>query len=75
MDIGGRSTWKGDVMKRHVAFKQADVTRAIKGALAAGMKVGRAEIDQSGTIVIISSTEEPIRPANELDRWLAENAR
>lgn len=62
-------------MKRQVAFKQADVTRAIKGAIAAGMKVARAEIDQSGRIVVISPSEETMKPANDLDKWLAENAR
>ena len=62
-------------MKRQVAFKQADVTRAIKGAIAAGMKVVRAEIDQSGKIVIVSPSEEAPTPANDLDKWLAENAR
>lgn len=62
-------------MKRQVAFKQADVTRAIKGAIAAGMKVARAEIDQSGRIVVVSPSEETMKPANDLDKWLAENAR
>lgn len=62
-------------MRRQVPFKQADVTRAIKGALAAGMKVARAEIDQTGKIIVFSPSEDAIKPANELDRWLAENAR
>lgn len=62
-------------MKRQVAFKQADVTRAIKGAIAAGMKVARAEIDLSGRIVIVSPSENTAKPANDLDKWLAENAR
>jgi hypothetical protein len=62
-------------VKRQVAFKQADVTRAIKGAIAAGMKVARAEIDQSGRIVVVSPSEETTKPANDLDKWLAENAR
>ncbi|MBK0022169.1 hypothetical protein D3C80_1329630 [compost metagenome] len=62
-------------MRRQVPFKQADVTRAIKGALAAGMKVARAEIDQTGKIIVFSPSEDAIKPKNELDRWLAENAR
>jgi len=62
-------------MKRQVAFKQADVTRAIKGAIAAGMKVGRAEIDLSGRIVVVAPSEDTAKPANDLDKWLAENAR
>ncbi|MCX2698356.1 hypothetical protein [Ochrobactrum chromiisoli] len=62
-------------MKRPVPFKQADVTRAIKGAIAAGMKVARAEIDQTGKIIVFSPSEDALKPTNELDKWLAENAR
>ncbi|MGR3478025.1 MAG: hypothetical protein ACU0EX_10865 [Sulfitobacter sp.] len=35
------------------SFKQIDVTRALKGAVAAGLPVGRVEIDRDGRIVII----------------------
>lgn len=62
-------------MKRQIPFKQADVTRAIKGAIAAGMKVARAEIDQTGRIIVFSPSDDPVKPSSELDRWLAENAR
>jgi len=60
-------------MKRPVPFKQADVTRAIKGAIAAGLKVTRAEVDQSGKIIVLAGEEKPT-PANSLDKWLTENA-
>lgn len=33
-------------------FKQVDVTRAVKGAVAAGVEVGRVEIEPSGKIVV-----------------------
>lgn len=36
------------------AFKQVDVTRAAKGALAAGLEVGRIEIDRDGRIVVVA---------------------
>ncbi len=39
------------------AFKQRDVTRAIKGARAAGMPVGKVLIDRSGNIQIIPQGE------------------
>lgn len=39
-------------MSRRLAFKQADVSRALKGAIVAGMKVERVEIDQDGKIVL-----------------------
>jgi hypothetical protein len=40
-------------MARSVGFKQADVTRAVKGLKAAGETVTRVEIDRSGKIVAI----------------------
>ena len=35
-------------------FKQSDVTRAIRGAIGGGMRVGRIEIDIHGRIVILA---------------------
>lgn len=43
---------------RRIAFKQADVLRAVKGARAAGLTVGRVEIDQAGKIVIVSASAD-----------------
>jgi hypothetical protein len=42
-------------------FKQGDVTRAIKGARAAGFKVARFEIDPNGKIIIYTES----RAAND----------
>lgn len=36
-----------------VQFKQVDVTRAAKGAIAAGLPVQRVEIDCDGKIVVV----------------------
>jgi hypothetical protein len=53
------------------AFKQIDVTRAIKGAAAAGILVERIEIDQlSGKISIFSSSAMKSGPVNPCDRLL-----
>lgn len=38
---------------RPATFRQSDVTRAAKGALAAGLPVARMEIDREGKIVVI----------------------
>ena len=38
---------------RAAPFKQIDVTRAAKGALAAGLPVARMEIDRDGKIIIV----------------------
>ncbi|MFS0736975.1 hypothetical protein ABC347_07985 [Sphingomonas sp. 1P06PA] len=51
-------------------FKQADLTRAVKGVEAAGMRVGRVEIDPTGNIVIIAADAAPARRGNSLDRFL-----
>ena len=50
-------------------FKQADVTRAIKGARAAGMEPTRVEIYQDGRIVIFGD-EGGAGPDEALDEWL-----
>lgn len=58
---------------RRLRFKEADVSRALKGALKAGLDVGRVEIDASGRIVILPKgavTES----ANELDKWVERHA-
>jgi len=38
---------------RPAIFSQSDVTRAAKGVVAAGLPVGRVEIDRDGKIVIM----------------------
>jgi hypothetical protein len=43
--------------RRPKPFTQADVTRAAKGALQAGLNVNRIEIDPAGKIVIVSASK------------------
>jgi hypothetical protein len=60
------------------AFRQADVTRAVKGARAAGLNIGRVEIDRDGKIVLIVGSEAPEASPeqDDLDHELEEfNAR
>lgn len=49
-------------------FTQADVSRAIKGATAAGMEVDRVELMPDGRIVLAApaSASEPV---NAYDEW------
>ena len=49
-------------------FRQSDVTRAIKAAVAAGVEIQRVEIDPNGRIVIVTATEAERREVNEWDR-------
>jgi hypothetical protein len=52
------------------AFKQRDLTKAVKAMLVAGVDIARVEIDSAGTIRIITTKAEPngkVREANEWD--------
>ena len=55
-------------------FRQADVTRAVRAVVAAGVGIARVEIDKSGKIVIVPV--KPQQPAiarqDDLDQELAE---
>jgi len=63
MVLGGRGGVRrgGRVTRRSPAFRQADVTRAGRGALKAGLCVSRVEIDAAGKIVVICIDEAPDR--------------
>ncbi|HMF24116.1 MAG TPA: hypothetical protein VKG24_18640 [Pseudolabrys sp.] len=56
------------------AFRQQDITRAVKAVAAAGVDIARVEIDKEGTIAIIAAGVVPraeCRPAaNEWDTVL-----
>lgn len=61
--------------RRPLPFKQADVLRAVKGARAAGMDLGRVEIDPSTGRIVLVAAGKAEAPTNDLDRWLeARNA-
>jgi hypothetical protein len=49
-------------------FKQGDVTKALKGAVNAGLSVRRVEIDRDGKIVVITGDALPsAKSGNEWD--------
>lgn len=52
---------------RQVRFKQADLTRAIKGVEAAGARWGRIEIANDGKIVILPPDSAPEQDHNPWD--------
>ncbi len=59
-------------MARRQTFKQADVSRALKGAVNAGLSVARAEIDAAGRIVLVFTSPERVEaPASALEDWKA----
>jgi hypothetical protein len=57
------------------AFRQTDLTRALRAARNAGVEVTRAEIEKDGRIIIVigepagSSTDVELTPDRELERW------
>jgi hypothetical protein len=54
---------------RRTLFKQADLSRALRAALSAGMKPCRAAIDQSGNIVLEFEGSAPAEPETPFDLW------
>ena len=58
--------------RRPVPFRQQDLTRALRGAMAAGAPVQRVEIDNTGKIVIIMHCDPQKQLEDELDREWAE---
>jgi hypothetical protein len=51
-------------MRRPSIFKKADVTRAAKAVLAAGLEVARVEIGRDGAIVVVSGKPAEEAPNN-----------
>ena len=58
-----------------VAFRQADLTRALKAATLAGLKVQRFEVAPDGRIVVVTGLPEPTTPPSLLEAWKAKRAR
>jgi hypothetical protein len=56
--------------RRPSAFRQRDLTRAVKGVTAAGVHIARVEIGRDGKIVVV--TQQPAGQQDDLDRELAE---
>jgi len=55
---------------RSAPFKQIDVTRAIKGAVAADMQVGAAYITPEGGIMVIAKGEQVTSAKGDIDKML-----
>ena len=58
---------------RHAAFKQADVTRALRGAVAAGVEIARVEIDARNGNIVILTPRYSSSQVTAYDAWKAES--
>jgi hypothetical protein len=57
-------------MRRPAAFRQSDLTKALKAARAAGEKVERVEIGQDGRMVVVLSREgAPTQEREQKNEW------
>ena len=50
-------------------FRQADLTKALKGAVAAGINVNRVEIDRAGKTVVVAGSAGQGVPPNDANEW------
>jgi hypothetical protein len=55
--------------RRTLKFRQQDVTRALKGTVAAGVDVSRVEIDKDGTIVIVAGKPTEVGENDGASEW------
>ena len=55
--------------RRGPTFRQCDVSRAVKGARAAGIAVARIEIDIAGKIVTISGAPQDAAVRDDYTMW------
>ena len=57
-------------MRRPLIFKKTDLTRALKGVLAAGLEIGRVEISKEGVIVMVpGKPEERTDASGDINEW------
>ena len=60
--------------KTQSSFRQTDVQRAVKAALACNLPIYRTEISPDGTIVLVHTADGAIDTKSDLDRWMANRA-
>lgn len=58
-------------MPRRQVITQAAIARAVKGAQAAGLKVGRVEVDPGTGRIVVVSGDDAAQPLTKLEAWRA----
>lgn len=59
-------------MSAPTRFKQSDLTRAVRGVAAGGMRIGSVEIDPHGRIVIHMASSHASNSAHRHNSWDAD---
>jgi hypothetical protein len=55
-------------------FRQADVTKALKAAVAAGLRVTRYNVDVNTGKIEVETGDSPAQDSKPLDTWMAKHA-
>jgi hypothetical protein len=55
-------------------FRQKDVTRAVRAAQAAGINIGRVEIDPATGRIAIETNSPSKEEVSDLDKWISTRA-
>lgn len=56
--------------RRACIFRQTDLTRAVKGARAAGIEIERVEINKDGRIIVVAGKPpETTHESGERNEW------
>jgi hypothetical protein len=56
------------LMRERCRFRQSEITRAIKAALAAGVEVERVEIENEGRVIVVVSKKRALDFSAEGER-------
>lgn len=74
--MGDRPTTAAVVPTRAKAFRQQDLTRALRAAVAAGLRVAGYEIDPTTGRILVRITDDGSGQelTTPLDKWLADHA-
>ena len=56
-------------------FRQRDVTRAVRAAASAGLKVAAVKIDPATGVIEVVTGDSPVQDSKPLDAWMAKHAR
>jgi hypothetical protein len=62
-------------MSRAPTFRQRDVSRVLKAATAAGLKVSAVRINPQNGMIEIVTGDSPGQDSTPLDQWMAKRAR